>query len=109
MNANEKERWRFSQKRKVFTEYSWKNIFNGNHRGHGIFDSRGGWYLFSESKQPESWRMNLDESDQYENQSLDTSYLYFLEDSYLADIVKNMESMEADAVSAKQAAGLRRS
>lgn len=63
MNANEKERWRFSQKRKVFTEYSWKNIFNGNHRGHGIFDSRGGWYLFSESKQPESWRMNLDESD----------------------------------------------
>ncbi len=44
---------------------------------------------------------------QYENQSLDTSYLYFLEDSYLADIVKNMESMEADAVSAKQAAGSR--
>lgn len=48
--------------------------------------------------------MNLDESD-----PSDTSYLYFLEDSYLADIVKNMESMEADAVSAKQAAGLRRS
>lgn len=46
---------------------------------------------------------------QYENQSLDTSYLYFLEDSYLADIVKNMESMEADALSAKQAAGLRMS
>lgn len=27
---------------------------------------------------------------QYENQSLDTSYLYFLEDSYLAGIVENM-------------------
>ncbi len=31
---------------------------------------------------------------QYENQSLDTSYLYFLEDSYLESIVSNLGKME---------------
>lgn len=44
---------------------------------------------------------------QYENQSLDTSYLYFLEDSYLAGIVENMGSMEKSVNTAKQSAGSR--
>lgn len=44
---------------------------------------------------------------QYENQSLDTSYLYFLEDSYLANIVKNVESMEDTVQTARQSAGSR--
>ncbi len=43
---------------------------------------------------------------QYENQSLETSYLYFLEDSYLENIVTNLSTMEQSAVSAKKAAGL---
>lgn len=34
---------------------------------------------------------------QYENQSLDTSYLYFLEDSYLEQIVSNLGEMEEKA------------
>lgn len=44
---------------------------------------------------------------QYENQSLDTSYLYFLEDSYLRDIVSNVERMEDTVQTAKQSAGSR--
>lgn len=42
---------------------------------------------------------------QSENQSLETSYLYFLEDSYLENIVTNLDDMEQSAVSAKSAAG----
>ena len=42
---------------------------------------------------------------QNENQSLDTSYLYFLEDSYLESIVTNLENMEKDNEAAKKAAG----
>lgn len=41
---------------------------------------------------------------QNENQSLDTSYLYFLEDSYLENIVTNLEEMEKDTQAAKKAA-----
>lgn len=41
---------------------------------------------------------------QNENQSLDTSYLYFLEDSYLENIVANLEQMEKDTKAAKKAA-----
>lgn len=44
---------------------------------------------------------------QYENQSLDTSYLYFLEDSYLENIVENMGSMENSVEAAKKSAGSR--
>lgn len=44
---------------------------------------------------------------QYENQSLDTSYLYFLEDSYLAGIVENMGDMEQSAGAAMQSSGKR--
>lgn len=44
---------------------------------------------------------------QYENQSLDTSYLYFLEDSYLENIVENMGSMESSVEAAKKSAGSR--
>ena len=33
---------------------------------------------------------------QSENQSLETSYLYFLDDSYLEKIVKNLSDMEND-------------
>lgn len=43
---------------------------------------------------------------QYENQSLETSYLYFLEDSYLENIVTNMNSMEESAATAKKSAGM---
>lgn len=42
---------------------------------------------------------------QNENQSLDTSYLYFLEDSYLENIVSNLEQMEKDTQTAKKSAG----
>lgn len=42
---------------------------------------------------------------QNENQSLDTSYLYFLEDSYLESIVNNLEDMEKDNAEAKKSAG----
>ncbi len=42
---------------------------------------------------------------QNENQSLDTSYLYFLEDSYLENIVANLEEMEKDVQTAKKVAG----
>ncbi len=42
---------------------------------------------------------------QYENQSLDTSYLYFLEESYLENIVKNLKAMEKNTEEAKKAAG----
>ena len=37
---------------------------------------------------------------QYENQSLETSYLYFLEDSYLEQIISNLQTMEANATEA---------
>lgn len=42
---------------------------------------------------------------QYENQSLDTSYLYFLDDSYLGKIVENLTQMEECVGQAEQAAG----
>lgn len=42
---------------------------------------------------------------QYENQSLDTSYLYFLEESYLESIVNNLEKMEKNTQEAKKIAG----
>lgn len=42
---------------------------------------------------------------QYENQSLDTSYLYFLEDSYLESIVENLGSMEQSAAQANKLSG----
>lgn len=38
---------------------------------------------------------------QSENQSLETSYLYFLDDSYLEKIVKNLSDMENDSKAAK--------
>ena len=44
---------------------------------------------------------------QNENQSLDTSYLYFLEDSYLEKIVKNLDNMENDSKTAKKSASLK--
>lgn len=37
---------------------------------------------------------------QYENQSLDTSYLYFLDDSYLEQIINNLAEMEENAKTA---------
>lgn len=42
---------------------------------------------------------------QYENQSLDTSYLYFLESSYLDNIVENLGKMGALADSAEEQGG----
>ena len=42
---------------------------------------------------------------QYENQSLDTSYLYFLEDSYLADLVDNLGSMQGSVEAAGASSG----
>lgn len=42
---------------------------------------------------------------QYENQSLDTSYLYFLEDSYLGQIVDNLGEMAENAEKAKKLTG----
>lgn len=42
---------------------------------------------------------------QYENQSLETSYLYFLESSYLENIVTNLGTMEQSAATAKKIAG----
>ena len=44
---------------------------------------------------------------QNENQSLDTSYLFFLEDSYLEKIVKNLDNMENDSKTAKKSASLK--
>ena len=41
---------------------------------------------------------------QNENQSLDTSYLYFLEDSYLENIVKNLGEMQENTKAAQKAA-----
>lgn len=41
---------------------------------------------------------------QNENQSLDTSYLYFLEDSYLENIVSNLEQMQKDGQTAQKSA-----
>lgn len=48
--------------------------------------------------------MNRINQYQYQNQSLETSYLYFLEDSYLESIVTNLASMEESADSAKKSA-----
>lgn len=42
---------------------------------------------------------------QYENQSLDTSYLYFLEDSYLGKIVDNLSAMGDSVAAARKSAG----
>ncbi len=42
---------------------------------------------------------------QYENQSLDTSYLYFLDDSYLGNIVENLSAMEECVAKAGKSAG----
>lgn len=42
---------------------------------------------------------------QYENQSLDTSYLYFLEDSYLGQIVDNLGEMAENAEKARKLTG----
>ncbi len=47
-------------------------------------------------------RINLSQN---ENQSLDTSYLYFLEDSYLESIVTNLEEMEKATQTARKVAG----
>lgn len=44
---------------------------------------------------------------QNENQSLDTSYLYFLDSSYLDNIVKNLGTMEDGAKSGSKTAGLK--
>ena len=46
-------------------------------------------------------RINLSQN---ENQSLDTSYLYFLEDSYLESIVTNLEEMEKATQTARKVA-----
>ena len=43
---------------------------------------------------------------QSENQSLETSYLYFLDDSYLEKIVKNLSDMENDSKAAKKSASI---
>lgn len=43
---------------------------------------------------------------QSENQSLETSYLYFLDDSYLEKIVKNLTDMENDSKAAKKSASI---
>lgn len=42
---------------------------------------------------------------QYENQSLDTSYLYFLEDSYLGNIIDNLSAMGDSVVKARKSSG----
>lgn len=42
---------------------------------------------------------------QYENQSLESSYLYFLEDSYLEKLTVNLEEMQSKELSAKGLAG----
>lgn len=44
---------------------------------------------------------------QNENQSLDISYLYFLDSSYLDNIVKNLGTMEDGAKSGRKTAGLK--
>lgn len=43
---------------------------------------------------------------QSENQSLETSYLYFMDDSYLEKIVKNLSDMENDSKAAKKSASI---
>lgn len=48
--------------------------------------------------------MNRINQYQYQNQSLETSYLYFLEDSYLESIVTNLAAMEESADQAKDSA-----
>lgn len=48
--------------------------------------------------------MNRINQYQYQNQSLETSYLYFLEDSYLENIVTNLAAMEESADQAKKSA-----
>ena len=47
-------------------------------------------------------RMNLY---QYENKSLETSFLYFLEDSYLENIISNLDKMKKNTQKAKTLAG----
>lgn len=42
---------------------------------------------------------------QYENQSLDTSFLYFLDDSYLSQIITNLETMKGNISHAKKLLG----
>lgn len=49
-------------------------------------------------------KVNLINQLQYENQSLDTSYLYYLEDSYLGEIVDNLAESEGYAGEAKELA-----
>lgn len=49
--------------------------------------------------------MNRINQYQYQNQSLETSYLYFLEDSYLENIVTNLGAMEESADTAQKKAG----
>lgn len=42
---------------------------------------------------------------QYENQSLETSYLYFLDDSYLDQLMDNLKEMQEEEAAAKGLAG----
>ena len=49
--------------------------------------------------------INLINVYQSENQSLDTSYLYFLDDSYLGNIVSNLGKMQACLEAAKKSSG----
>ena len=49
--------------------------------------------------------INLINVYQSENQSLDTSYLYFLDDSYLGNIVSNLGEMQACLEAAKKSSG----
>lgn len=51
-------------------------------------------------------KMNQINLYQYENQSQDTSYLYFLEQSYLESITENLSKMEEIAAAAKKTSGL---
>ncbi len=39
---------------------------------------------------------------QYENKSLDTSFLYFLDDSYLHNIISNLDNMKKNVENAKK-------
>ena len=49
-------------------------------------------------------KVNMINQLQYENQSLETSYLYYLEDRYLGDIVDNLKDSEGYATQAKELA-----
>ncbi len=49
-------------------------------------------------------KVNMINQLQYENQSLETSYLYYLEDRYLGDIVDNLMESEGYATQAKDLA-----